>query len=199
MDTKICPLDFEEQTHVVVSQCPEEWKRISGVEGGVFRLYKEDGRFLDAYGLTSEQIAEIQSWAVERGYLEEKKIYRYLFTDEDGDDAYIECYSRKEWEEEIDWHIMSEEHRTYYENNCLKVVRSYIATEKLRRAEGWKQDVCHSEFGEMLILMRYAEEVLHIDGVFFADSKSKSLSSSSAPWAGILRSRLPLWSTEQTS
>lgn len=197
MDEKMSPLNFEEQTHVVVSQCPDEWKRIACVEKGLFRLHKEDGRFLDAYGLTSEQVAAIQAWGAEMGYLEEKEVHRYLFTDEDGDDVFIECYSRREWEEEIDWDIMSPEHRTYYETDCLKVVRCFIATEKLRKAEGWTQEVCPSDVGDKLILMRYADEVLDVDGVFFADMMSAPWSS--APWAGILRRRLHLWSVEPKS
>lgn len=178
-----------------VSQHPESWRRIARLgDSDTFRVHKENGQFLDAHALTDEQWKIIKTWGVEAGYLKEEEVFTYIFRDEEGEECAMELYSRSEWELESGWDEEDEEEQKSLEKNCLRIERLLTATDALKDAECWVSKKCPSFISEDLILIRYADEVLEIDGVYWEDNLKES--SLSAPRAGIVRSRLNQWSIE---
>lgn len=180
-----------------VSQCPEEWTSIAQLGGGeTFRLYKEDGQFLDAHALTEDQWNVIRAWGVENGYLKEQEVFLYLFGDEDGETCMMELYSRREWEVESGWDDSEEDEQKDLEENGLRIEQRLIATDALKDAECWTQKSCPSFVTEDLLLVRYADEEMDVDGVFW--NEELDVGRLSAPRAGILQRRLDQWLVKMT-
>lgn len=182
-----------------VSQHPESWRRVAYLEGDTFRLYKEDGQFLNGYALTDEQMNEILTWGVKVGYLNyiPKKRFFLLFEKDEGEEFFSRFDFRKEWEEAIGWDAMNAEDQALLELAFMYDDSRFVATDALKKSEGWNMEDCPSDVVDMLILMRYADEILDIDGVYWEDALNEK--DCSVPWASINTRRLGEWSIEKMS
>lgn len=71
-----------------VSQDPEAWRRIARLSGPTHALDRT-GSFLDLHSLSSEQNSTIMDYAISRGWVEQKPVYRVRYFDD-------------EWEQEME-------------------------------------------------------------------------------------------------
>lgn len=67
-----------------VSQDPEGWRRIARLSGTTHAL-ERTGTFLDLHSLSPEQHDIITNYATDRGWVEEKTVYRIRYFDDEWD------------------------------------------------------------------------------------------------------------------
>lgn len=99
--------ESQEGNALSVSMCPEAWRQIARLGGiPLQRLYRLDKRpavFVDGGSLRNDCDLEEEwrSWAITKGFLCEKELWRAWITDADGDECFFEFLTRTEAEEEI--------------------------------------------------------------------------------------------------
>lgn len=191
-----------------ISDVPNSWRRIARLSGEVYKLEKEGGRFLNMVYLSIPLRKEIFEWAVAKEYLLTENIWVYYFYDEEYDDFYErEFSSEEEARIEVDWDDLDEEERALLMKRnkqrdnpeeefagTLYEVKRYQATEKLLKLEEWTGS-CMSQQAEDFAIMRYAEEVLKLDGVYWDEEHDPVRLS--APRAVIFQSQLHNWSYQK--
>lgn len=193
-----------------VSDCPEAWQRIARLGGEItYKLEREGGRFLDMLYVSIPVRKELFQWAVEKGYLTKNDIWVYHFYDEEFDGFYeMELPSLEDAQAEADWEELDEAEQAIvmkrlknreneaeeYASTIFNATR-FSATEMLLEAEGWTGS-CTSSQAEDFAIMRYAEEVLLLDGVYW--DEELDVARLSAPRAVIFQSQLPYWKYRET-
>lgn len=71
---------------ISVSDRPEAWRRIHGLNGPGVVLRSTHALWMDGFGVTPTDIAEIRRWAVSQGYMREATVWRGIDMDpETGD------------------------------------------------------------------------------------------------------------------
>lgn len=191
-----------------VSDCPDSWKRIARLGGTTYRMQRAGGRFLEMVYVSLQVRREIFKWAIEEGYLTEKNVWVYHYYDDEFGEFYErEFESLEVAKEEADWEDFDEEEqavlmkrikdRTKDEEeyaSTLFEVKRFSATERLLKAEAWTGK-CLSQQAEDFAILRYADEVLELDGAHWADEHD--VIRLSAPRAVIFQSQLHHWSAEE--
>lgn len=191
-----------------VSDVPDSWRRIARLSGDTYKFEKEGGRFLNMVYLSIPLRKEILEWAVSREYLLTERIWVYHFYDEEFDGFYErEFVSKEEALEEVSWEDMDDEEqellmkRIKQRDNpeeefagTLFSVKRYQASQQLLELEEWS-GTCPSQQAEDFAIMRYAEEVLKLDGVYWDEEHDPIRLS--APRAVIFQSQLHNWSHQK--
>lgn len=173
-----------------VSMVPDSWRRIAKLSGETYQMKKQTGEFLDMICLDIVTRKKIFDWAIERGYLETSELWVYSYYDDEWEqELCTEFNSRKELEEELSWDELEEEERNELEVD-IKRVKRYQATKRLMELECWEGS-CSSTTAEDFAIVRYADEVLGLDGVFW--NEEHDVSRLSAPRAVIFQSKVKEW------
>lgn len=168
-----------------ISNCPDEWVEITeGFSyGDYFRLSKPDMKLLDYYGLTDGEKAEIQSWALDNGYVKEGKLYKSITWGEDGEEYFslFDSYEKALYEADD-------------EEDRVVEIDGLIPTEKLL-----DQSLVKIELMQVrdMITALYAERVLDYDGIYWNDELD--VGAYSAPRGVIFNSKLSSFDIENTS
>lgn len=190
-----------------VSEVPNSWRRIARLSGEIYKFEKENARFLDMVYLSIPIRKEIFQWAELKGYLITENLWVYRYYDDEYENFYErEFASLAEAKVEVDWESMDEEeqemlmkrNKTEEEadefNATLYEVKRYQATEKLLKLEEWTGS-CMSQQAEDFAIIRYADEVLKLDGVYWDEEHDPIRLS--APRAVIFQSKLNEWNYEK--
>jgi hypothetical protein len=163
-----------------ISTCPAAWVRIAKL-GGLpwWRLERPGHAFLDAHALTRAQRRAIAVWGAAQGWVAWRRVWRLRWFDDELDGTVqslheSEAAARREAFDEADADVTR--------------VRTLVAHSALVERMG--QTVALGQ-AEALLHAVYAEDVLALDGVFWADVLD--VDALSAPRAVIFRSRLPEW------
>src|ERR1035437_5846651 len=61
---------------VSISLCPKEWGQIARLTGETWKLFKEEGSFLDALSLNEKQEEEIKNWGAKEKLVKKRKIFK---------------------------------------------------------------------------------------------------------------------------
>jgi len=96
MDKSLKRNDSLEGAGISVSTQPDAWRGIAHLQGDVFSVHKNGNKFINAHLLSTQQVTQIQNWAIEDNLIEPSTIYRYTFTDEDGEEMYTDSVSKDE-------------------------------------------------------------------------------------------------------
>lgn len=191
-----------------VSDCPKSWRRIARLGGETYRMYRKGGRFLEMVYVSIPVRREMFKWAVEEGYLTKKNVWVYHFYDEEFHNFYErEFDTLEEAKEEADWENFDEEeqaimmkrikdrnnHKEEYASTLFEVTR-FSATQRLLESEEWSGS-CLSSQAEDFAILRYADEVLKLDGVHW--DEEHDVVRLSAPRAVIFQSQLHHWKHEE--
>lgn len=183
-----------------VSYCPDSWRKIASLSGELFYLKKKKkkGRFLDFYSLDKKEKEKIIQWALNKKYLERKLVWISFLFDDEYDDFFVTEYeSLEELKYEIAWNDRDEEEQAFLmETNVEKdkdqifCEKRYYATSKLLEKEEWSGS-CNSSISMDFAVMRYANEKLSLDGVFW--DEEHDVNRLSAPRAVIFQEKLHTW------
>lgn len=171
-----------------VSQHPEAWMEIARIGGPTWVLTKAGNRFLDFHRLNAKQRKEVIQWGVKNGYAEEGTVYRVHWYDEEmEEERYFEYTSREEAQSEVDAGTGSE---------IEEVPGNPIGTQKLESR--MKARVTNSPSLTLdYLVVAYAEDVLNLDGVWWADRLDPE--HLSAPRGVIFNAMLPTWKKDKVN
>lgn len=184
--------DSYEGSGFSISIHPNEWRKIARLSGDLYRVRKETASFLDYYKLSKKKRNEIFVWGVKQGYLVEGDAWRYEYEDE-GEPTIAEFASYEEWYDMFATEAEDEEQLEEWKNS-LKKDRSFYGTDKLARLSCWSRELPPS-LAKTFCILRYAEEKLDVDGVYWNDILN--VYRYSAPRAVIFQSRLSEWTIER--
>lgn len=188
-----------------ISQVPNSWRRIARLAGDTYKLEKKGAKFLEMVYVSIPVRKTIFSWAIEQGYLTEKAIWVNRYYDDEYEAVYeMEFASREELNEEISWDSLDKEEQEAllhpekdedgkFTDGIFEVKR-FSATEKLLKLECWKGS-CLSSQAEDFAIIRYADEVLNLDGVHW--DEEHDVMRLSAPRGVIFQSQLHKWKHEK--
>ena len=193
MTKKVKKSSFE-GSGLSISQHPKEWSRIARLSGDLYTVHKENPLLLDFHKLSKRDKTNIFEWGVERGYL--VKGFKWVFTyiDED-DEMYREFLSYEDWlmDRGYDEEDAEDQEDLNEDKESLEKVKAFLGTTKLFEAECWDRE--HSpSMAETFCILRYADEMLGVDGVFWNDILD--VYRYSAPRAVIFQSKLPEWTIQ---
>ena len=168
-----------------VSNCPDAWCAITEgfTHGDYFKLSKPDLQLLDYYALTSEEVEEIQNWAIQHGYVLRGSLYKSISWNEEGS----ECYSLFQSFDEALMEADEDEERVI-------MVPGLLPTQKLLDQSLVQVELLHIPY---IITELYTEQVLNYDGIYW--DEVLDISSYSAPRGVIFNSKLPLFDVVNTS
>lgn len=170
--------DSMEGEGLSVSECPDEWRKITKLMGDLYSLKKADNCFLNFHGLDDNHMKIIIKWGLENVFIEPCKVYKVPFYDGDFDmEMFYIFIDYEEAKKEAD--EMEEE---------IEVTDGYRATGKMvnRTLNDWSPALVLD-----LLSTLYAEDVLNIDGVYWNDELDVSILS--APRAVINLTHLESW------
>ena len=174
-----------EGTGLSISPNPNAWTRIAKLGGGTcYTVTKKHPTLLDIHALTRVERQTMLNWAVDAKYLERATIWRYREGVDDDETVTFEFTSHEDWLDHIGCEPGEEE------RNNLRLVGGYIGTPALFKAEGWHGDNPPA-LAETFAILRYVDEVLEWDGVYWRDRLD--VTRLSAPRAVLFQSRLPEW------
>lgn len=186
-----------------ISQVPDSWRRIARIGGHTYKLEKKGAKFLEMLSLSIPVRKNIFLWAVEQGYLDEKEIWVHRYYDDEYQNVYeMEFDSREELNIEVDWDELEEDEQETLVNPTrdggvlygIFQMKRFNATEKLLEKECWKGS-CMSSQSEDFAIMRYADEVLNLNGVHW--DEEHDVMRLSAPRAVIFQSQFKNWKYEK--
>lgn len=169
-----------------VSVNPSAWASIARLGGNpLWRLTKSNGRFLDYHDLSPEQLHEMVQWGIEHGWVEPKTVFRaYWYDEEDDAERYMTFDDADEAHEQIE---------DLEDARVEPVSQHPVSTPKLQQ-RCRQNHVIHEP--HQLLATIWADDVLGLDGVWFADDLDPY--ALSAPRGVIFVSRLPEWHVEAT-
>ena len=172
-----------------VSECPEAWRSIAGINGPLWRLSRTDGelgRFVDFHALTKAQLDDYVATAVRRRLIRRSKGWRIELIDEEGHGRWVVFANRHDAEHQLG----------DCDDGMIEEVVAYEATAKLDT--WWRQyftrslakcspRAAHEELATLKLMMdegRY-------DGVWWYDKYDPD--GLSAPRGVIFPTRLAEW------
>lgn len=162
-----------------VSLHPEEWRRIAKLSiKTTYMLVKEDGSFIDFWRLGQEHKDEVYEWGLKEGLVTKGMVFRVTFTNEYGEDEYMEFSDVDEAESEKE---DSDGEMTIYE--------TYVPTSELGKRTRQKKVDLVNTFD--LLLTVYVSENTDYDGVWWSDKLDPM--NYSAPRGVIFSHKLKDW------
>ncbi|WCK57387.1 hypothetical protein PP175_25305 (plasmid) [Aneurinibacillus sp. Ricciae_BoGa-3] len=176
------PGEKKSATGLPVTTEPDAWKRMWKLSGSLYELTKENHAFLDFYRLTKKEKKEIEKWGLEQGYLKITDVYRVSWYDDEYDRNVTLDFTNKEDAEK-------ETLECGYSAR-VREVKKYETTAKMD-AKVQYPSLSPSIAIELLTTL-FADEVLHIDGVWW--DKNLNIIQLSAPEGSICPSKIPEWS-----
>lgn len=150
---------------LAVSRHPEAWGRIAriGTAGFILRPAAGPFRFLDRRSMSEEERTQVTEWALAHDYLREAVRYKVSYTDIETDERrYILYKSRVDAEAELE----------EAEEGALDIVETFKATTRLIASTDQiarQQNGITGNLAFDLALTCYAEQILDVDGVWWAD------------------------------
>jgi hypothetical protein len=159
-----------------MSACPNAWRHICKFGGKPLHQSNNTVYLVDSHAIHKSKSHyakrlrnEIEQWGIERKYLSLESVYIVEMVDDDDETILQYCYlSREEVEVESD------------DPDAIEVRELLIATETFKAIHGFKaKDVIGSDY----VLLDWAKEMTHADGIYWRESYSPS--SYSAPRAGL--------------
>jgi len=146
-----------------VSVHPAAWRMIGRgqVGGTTWRLDRPDSRFLDALCLGKRRTATILKWGLREGYAEPAELWKWTYWDDDLEEEVFQIFTtRDEAIEEADCDE---------DDDCVSAVSGYVSTPALD-AMAMQDDQSHGTKSVLdLLLPIYADRVLGLDGVWWAE------------------------------
>lgn len=171
-----------------ISIHPNEWRRIARLPGNLYSVTKENPLFLDIHKLSKKKRNEIFQWGLKKGYLTPGEVFLYEYDDE-GYPATMEFLSYDEWYSEWGYEAYDEEGLELMKKSLTKE-KTFFGTKELSELSGWEYELPPS-LARTFCIIRYAEEVLELDGVYWNDILD--VNRYSAPRAVIFQSKLEEW------
>lgn len=174
-----------EGSGVSVSLVPNAWVQIAELGRSQLNVMtRKDGkagRFVD---LTGNKTLALAPMALEAGYIQRSKLWRYLSTDEEGEEVFSDFPTQAEAERELE----------DTGDGRVEEVEGFVATPKLEKA--WKKDFTGNIPDPLSIGVLYAlEESTNFDGAWWNEDLDPWRLS--APRGVIFRSRLPEWTSKK--
>lgn len=172
-----------------ISLHPEEWTEIADLGGEpTWRLTRANNGFLAAHELSRRIQREILEWAVKRQYAESCNIYRWRYIDADTDSP-CDCFflTQAEADAESLWDAEPDNGP----NGTVRAMDGHKSTPTLDTLTAQTSPAIGTDFVLDLLLPLYADEVLDLDGVWWADRYDPS--ALSAPRGVIVPSKIALW------
>ena len=169
-----------------VSLHPNEWSDIARLGGETFTLTRSGGAFLDFRKLSESQLAELEAWGAQNGWLTKVTLWRFDYIDsETEDERYMFCNTLAEAEGEAEDRT---ENGYDDEGHKLTEVTIPALSDKARERIGFKQD---DIFALDMAAAFLVEDCTELDGVWWNDRLDPGFLS--APRGVIVLSRLPSW------
>lgn len=177
-----------------VSVDPEEWASIARCGGPEWTLNREGAEYLDAHSLSDDEMDDIRIWAVEKGYAEEKDIWRaWSFDSESEDWRYMQFETKEaaeyEVEDDIDEDVKCEQ--TEDGHPVEKVSKMVLTDAGMSALERW-QDKLSGDEGIVILWAREEMLPLHDNMVGIWWPEIHSPEDLSCPRGGIFPERLEL-------
>lgn len=178
--------ESHEATCLSVSEVPEAWRQIARLgTAPTWEFTRKGNKFLRALKLTKGQKKGIIDWGISQGLAVAARVCKSIIQDEDGRQ---EWYMYKSPEEGIDEHgEEDEEPGVRHELIPYALPTANLELRMMQRVS--------IVMLEDMLSIAYAEDVLDLDGVYWAERLN--VLAYSAPRAGILRSRVRDWTYRQ--
>lgn len=172
-----------------VSMNPDAWRKIARLNGETYLVHKKSPLFLDIHALSLEKRKSIFNWGIIEGYLTEGEKWVYRYDDED-EPMYMSFLSYEDWLKHMGLDPNDSLDQEEISKSDITRVTCFLGTDKLYQEAGW--DLGNEpSLAETFCILRYADEVLEIDGVYWSDILD--VYRYSAPRAVIFQSRLHEW------
>lgn len=143
-----------------ISVCPDEWQEITPLQGDLYKFTKQNNCFLNYHELSEDHLEQLSQWGLENGYIEQCTVYNVYFVD--GETLEDRYFSFTDYEEAMtEFEAMGEE-----DEDSFKTMEGFKATEKM--IQRIKNNPSPSLTLDLLSTI-FAEDVLHIDGVYWND------------------------------
>lgn len=170
-----------------VSVHPAAWRMIARgwVDGPTWQMDRKNSRFLDALTIGPKMRREILTWAESQGYAHATDLWTWTYWDDELEEEVHQVFlSRKEALDEAD---CDDE-----DDGIIKVVRGHVSTPALDVIAMQDSPSRGSRAVLDLVLPVYAEQVLGLDGVWWAERLDPLCHS--APRGVIAAGRVQEWS-----
>jgi hypothetical protein len=176
---------------VSVSMHPATWRGIAKLGGNPLWHFSKSGNlFLDYHALTDQNRQAMKAWGVEQGWVQPAEVWQVCWYDEDYDDtscftfsseeeAQEEYEDRKEWDDSVEMKHLTD-----------RVIGTKELAARCRQTEVSLDPL-------QLLATLWADDVLHLDGVWFDDNLDPG--NLSAPRGVIFLSRLGEWHKEESN
>lgn len=172
-----------------VSLHPEEWSFIAKLGGNpTWSLRRPGNRFLDAHAISLKNKHAIMAWAVQRGYAEPCDTWRWRYYDDEVE-LYLTCEFLTHEEAMREAYGLSESEKEMI--GTVRKCSGHRSTPLLDKITQQKQPAIGNELTLDFLYPVYADEVLSLDGVWWADRLDPN--SYSAPRGVISQRSLPTW------
>ena len=171
-----------------VSTHPEAWEKINEFTAGAhWELIKPGNEFLNFHAMSVPQKEQLIAWGVEQGYVQPQVKWRTYKRDEDGSSlGYFEFDTLEEALEEAGYKTIEEA-----KEDDVKIKKDSKGVSPTPKFYAKMSENFSQAFVLDFLAVVYAEDVLHLDGVWWADRLS--VSKYSAPRGVIFNSMLPSW------
>jgi hypothetical protein len=146
-----------------VSVHPAAWRMIARgqVAGTTWRLDRPGSRFLDALGLGRRRAAAILTWGEHKGYVQPAELWKWTYWDDDLDEEVHQILpTREEALAEADCDE---------DDDCLRAVQGHVSTPVLDALTMQDRPSYGTRNALDLLLPIYADRVLGLDGVWWAE------------------------------
>lgn len=186
--------DSHEGQGLSVSTHPEAWEKINEFTAGAhWELTKPGNRFFDFHSMNKTQKEQLIAWGVEQGYVRPQVKWRTYKRDEDGSSlGYFEFDTLEEALEEAGYKTIEEA-----DEDDVKIKKDFKGLSPTPKFYTKMGEKFSQAFVLDFLAIVYAEDVLHLDGVWWADRLN--VSKYSAPRGVIFNSMLSSWKAVNTS